>query len=162
MALWEVAENLTVTIVVIGILILNGVSLTAIVRSRPIREEILTPLTYSVFTADLVQGVFLGLISTYLSWAGITNPPLWVVRVQALGGVGNLGNICSLTFLSLWQTVGIIKPLQFSTLATRTRIWTSVLLAWLWALIVMALRMVSDEIFYNSTNRYVQGYFLNP
>ena len=63
----DITENLTTTVVITGILIINPVTLVTITGSASLRKETLVPLVYSVFLANLVQGLFLGPISVYLS-----------------------------------------------------------------------------------------------
>ena len=154
MELLIIIENLTVTFVTIGVCVINPLALIGIFRLGSLRKETLTPLTYSVFVADMAHIVFLGPVAIYLSWSGITNPPLWLVRVQAFCIIGDVANIASVTLLSIWQTFGIVKPFLFTSVATKKKIWASVILAWIWAFVLAILRVSSDFVFYNHANRY--------
>ena len=155
MQLSEGLQALTVTIVTVGILLINSLLLIGMKRSSSLNKEALTPLTYSIFVGDLIQGLFLGPISSYLSWAGTRDPPLWLVRVHSFYLVGITANNFGVALLSLWQTIGIVKPLRFVSFATKQKIVTSVAVSWIWAALMAILRVSSNEVFYDAVNRYV-------
>ena len=155
MEVLEVVKSLTVTLVIVGSLLINPLCILGISRSKSLKKEALTPLTFSVFVADCAQALFLGPFSIYFTWTETTNPPLWLVRIQAFCLVGDVANISSVTLLSLWQTIGIVRPLTFASFASKKKIWGSVALAWIWAFSMAILRVSSHEVFYNVANRYV-------
>ena len=157
MQLLEALQALTVTTVTVGILLVNPLTLIGMKRSSSLSKEALTPIIYSIFVGDLIQGLFLGPISSYLSWAGNRVPPLWLVRVHSFYLVGTAANHSGVALLSLWQTIGIVKPLRFVSLATKQKIVTSVAVSWVWAALLTVLIVSSNEIFYDAVNRYA-GY----
>ena len=154
-AVLDVIKNLVVTFVTIGNILVNPIILLAIGRSATQRKEILTPLTVSVFVSDLVQGVFVGPVSCYLSWMEIRDPPKWLVCIQSYYLAGLVSSFCSATLLSLFQTIGIIKPLIFPVIVTKKKIWIGVTVTWILALIFPTLRVTFPGIFYDPQTRYV-------
>ena len=154
-AVLDVIKNLVVTFVTIGNILVNPIILLAIGRSATQRKEILTPLTISVFVSDLVQGVFVGPVSCYLSWMEIQDPPKWLVCIQSYYLAGIVSSFCSATLLSLFQTIGITKPLIFPVIVTKKKIWIGVTVTWILALIFPTLRVTFPGIFYDPQTRYV-------
>ena len=156
----EFLKALFVTSVCIGILVVNPLTLLGISRSASLQKDLLTPIIYSVFVSDCVQGVFLGGISVILSWLDLTQPPMWLIRVHTLYLVGIVANIMSVVMLSFWQTLGIIKPMTFQSLLTRRKVLAGLILTWIWAAVMAILYASSDDVFYDVITRYVDCYHL--
>ena len=85
----------------------------------------------------------------------VSNPSQWLVHrpTQAFYLVGIVANIASVALLSLWQTVAIVKPLAFLNLASKGRVCWSVVVTWIWALVMAVLRVTSDEVKYDAVKR---------
>ena len=149
----QVVRSIAVSLISIGILTVNPVTLLGIWRTLSVRKEILTPVTFSVFLADFVQGLFLGPISTYLSWGNVINPPEWLVRIHSFYLAGTLANVGSVMLLSLCQTIAIVTPLRFSSLVTKRRVWIGLTFTWVWSFIVAVFRTCSNGIKYNIPTR---------
>ena len=149
----EIAKNLVVTIVSVAIVIVNLLTLFCTLRSKTQRKELFTPLTVSIFTGDLIQGLFMVSFNSYISWKNITEPPLWLVRLLSVYIMGIVVSVCIVSLLSFWQTIAIIKPLTFTAFATKKKTWIGVVVVWVWAVFVSLLRITSKEVYYDNTLR---------
>ena len=149
----DIIKNLVITLISLGNLIINPLTLLGILRSKTQRREILTPITVSIFVGDIVFGLFMATINTYLAWTDINEPPLWLVRVFTFYIVGIASSTFNVFLLSLWQSICILKPLTFTSFATKKKIWTGLVLSWTWTLILAVLRLTSEGVFYNKVTR---------
>ena len=149
----DIIKNLVITLISLGNLIINPLTLLGILRSKTQRREILTPITVSIFVGDIVFGLFMATINTYLAWTNITEPPLWLVRVFALYMVSIVSSTLNVFLLSLWQTICLLNPLTFTTFATKKKIWTGLVLSWILSLFLTILRLTSEGFFYNKVAR---------
>ena len=150
----ELLKASFVTFVCIGILVVNPLTLLGISRSASLQKDLLTPIIYSVFVSDCVQGVFLGGISVVLSWLDV---PIVANRIHTLYLVGIVANIMSVVMLSFWQSVGILKPMKFQSFLTRGKVLAGLTLTWIWAIIMAILYTSSDDVFYDEITRYVDS-----
>ena len=149
----DVIKNLVITLISLGNLIINPLTLLGILRSKTQRREILTPITVSIFVGDIVFGLFMATINTYLAWTHNNEPPLWLVRVFALYMVSIVSSTLNVFLLSLWQTICLLNPLTFTTFATKKKIWTGLVLSWILSLFLTILRLTSEGFFYNKVAR---------
>ena len=149
----DIIKNLVITLISFGNLIVNPLTLLGILRSKTQRREILTPITVSIFVGDIVFGLFMATINTYLAWTHNNEPPLWLVRVFALYMVSIVSSTFNVFLLSLWQTICLLNPLTFASFATKKRIWTGLVLSWILSLFLTILRLTSEGFFYNKVAR---------
>ena len=145
-------KNVFVTVVTLGLLLVNPLTMVGILRSRRIRDDVMTPVLISVFLADMGVGLNQGVISTSLSWMHITDPPMWIVRLHSFYIFAPLANLMSITLLALLQTIAILKPLRFAVIVTRLRV--ALCLGALWTLsIILAIWTASTEVKYYESSR---------
>ena len=148
MLVLELVKNLTVTLVTGGLLIINPLTIIAILCSRKIRNDSITPVLVSIFMTDFLQGIFLGIISTYLSWMNIIKPALWIIRFHSFYLFATTANIMSVTVLAVLQTIAVLKPLRFPVLVTKPKIWILVMITWITGIILGTLQATSSSIKY--------------
>ena len=126
----EIFINAFVTVVSLGLVIVNPLTMVGVLRSKRLRDDVLTPVLISVFAGDLCLGLYNGTITSIISWMNIVDPPMWLVRLHAFYIFAPLANLMSVTLLAFLQTIAIVKPLRFSMLVTRTRVVLSLALVW--------------------------------
>ena len=129
----EIFQCLVVTLVTLGVIV-DPLTLIGIWRSKKEQKELWRPLLLSIYIGNMVTWIILCPISLYLTWTSATRPPVWLVRIHAQYVLGVIGNLVSVTFLAVLQTVAILFPLRFSSFVTIKTVWISVAIAWLLAL----------------------------
>ena len=157
MAALEITKDLTVTLVTVGVLLINPLTIIGILRSKKLQKEIMTPILVSVFVADFLQGIFLGIISTYISWANIIKPPIWLVRTHCLYLFAITSNIMSVTLLAVLQTIGVLNPLRFPVLVTKFKVWILLMITWITGAVIGTLQAVSSNVRYYPVTRNSGG-----
>ena len=157
MLVLEMIKNLTVTLVTSGVLIINPLTIIGILCSKKLRSDSMTPVLVSVFMADFLQGIFLGIISTYLSWRHITKPALWIIRFHSFYIFATIANILSVALLAVLQTIAVLKPLRFPVLVTKFKIWILVIMSWIIGIILGTQQAASSNVQYYPVTRNPGG-----
>ena len=78
----ELFKNAFVTVVSLGLVIANPWTMVGVLRSKRLRDDVMTPVVISVFAGDLCLGLYNGTIATIISWMNIVDPPMWLVRLH--------------------------------------------------------------------------------
>ena len=153
MILVEVVKNIVVTLVTTGVLVINPLTVTGIMLSKKLRNEMLTIVLVSVFVTDFLQGLLLGVISTFLSWAEVIKPPVLLVRFHSCYIIATLANLMAVTLLAVLQTISVLRLFQFKVIWTRTRSAAALILTWIVAGILGILVVTSDKVQYTQHAR---------
>ena len=153
METFDLFRNIVVTLVTLGLLTANPVTIIGVLRSRRLRDDVMTPVLISVFGADLCLGLYYGIITTIMSWMNIVDPAMWLVRLHAFYMFGPLANMMSVTMLAFLQTIAIVKPLQFTVIVTRRRVTLGLVILWIVSL-GWGIWTASSDVYYYSPTRY--------
>ena len=140
----ETVQCLVVTLATVGF-VANPVTTIGIWRSKKEQKELWKPLLLSIYIGNMISWIILCPMSLYLAWTSATQPPAWLVRIHAQYILGVIGNLTSVAFLALLQTIVILFPLRFSRFVTIKTVWISVGVAWLLAITEMIMSIAEPD-----------------
>ena len=129
---FEIVQCLFVTLLTVGAVV-NPLTLIGIWRSKKEQQDLWKPLLLSIYIGNMIAWIILCPISLYVAWTSATRPSAWLVRIHAQYMLGVIGNLLSVTFLALLQTISLLLPMRFSQFVTIKTVWISVCVSWLLA-----------------------------
>ena len=155
MATGMFVKSVVLTVLTLGMVSINSVSLVAVLRSKYLRQQHSTPFLVSHFVADLLQGVLGTSVSSVLSWVDTKEELSKLLKqFHAFGLMFPPAASCTaVAALAAVKMLTIIRPLRISSLLTKKKTVFILILIWIIPLSFSLLNFFSFSPVYNYTSK---------
>ena len=128
-------------------LIANSGLIAILAKSREIQEDSSIPLLLALNVSDLLHGATFGIISSILSWMGVTNETIPHLLKQfhfVSMRITRLGSLNLVAALAIVKLITIVKPLRAVQLITKTKIYLMLLACFIVPFLACVMGACSD------------------
>ena len=126
----EILKSSFITVLTLINLITNSGLIAILAKSREIQEDSSTPLLKALNVTDLLHGATFGIISSILSWMGVTDEeiPQILKQLQFFSmRTTRLASLNLIAALGIVKLITIVKPLRAVQLITKTKVYLMLL-----------------------------------
>ena len=121
----EILKSSFITLLTLINLITNSGLIAILAKNREIQEDSSTPLLLALNVSDLLHGATFGMISSILSWTGVTDETIPHILKQfhyVSMRFTRLGSLNLVAALAIVKLITIVKPLRAVQLLTKLRV----------------------------------------
>ena len=130
----EILKSSFITVLTFINLIAKSGLIAILAKSREIQEDSSTPLLLALNVSDLLHAATFGIISSILSWMGVTDEtiPHILKQIQLFSmRITRLPGLNLVAALGIVKLITIAKPLRAVQLMTKTKVYLMLLACFL-------------------------------
>ena len=147
-------KSALLTLLSVGVVSINSLSVAAVIRSKYLQKQHTTPFLISLFVADLLQGFFGPGVSAALSWADIRDMNNLFKKFHAFGlYLFPTASLTSVAALAAVKMITIVWPLRISDLITKKKTIFILTFVWIIPVSVSVLPFFADAPIYSYINK---------
>ena len=147
-------KSAVLTVLSVGLISINSLSLAAVLKSKELQKQHTTPFLISLFVADLLQGVLGSGVSAVLSWADVKDMNNLLKQFHTFGlYLFPAASLTSVAALATVKMVTVVWPLRISDLITKKKTIFLLIFIWIIPISFSVLQFFGDEPVFDYSNK---------